>query len=534
LEVHPATLWEAVADEIPAEPALVQGSVRRTWRAFDARSARLAGFLAASGLGAGSKVGQLLYNSTEFVESYFAALKIRAIPFNINYRYTGSEVAYLLDNADADVLVFHSSLSDVVSLAMETVTRPIVLVEVDDGGRHLDGAMRYEDAVAATSPAPRIVRSPDDVTMIYTGGTTGMPKGVISKVGPVLAYTLQTVPLLVGHAPLTVDEVPAFARRLAETPDRIVALPAPPLIHNTALAMGMVPALAIGGTVVLEEARSFDADALWSTVARERVNSIVVVGDAFARPLLASLEADPGRDLTCVRVLSSSGAMFSAEIKDRLLAHLPQAVIVDIIGSSEGTMGMSISTSLEVSSTGRFQPAPGVILIDEHGRPVERGSREPGLVALPGGAEGYYKDEAKSAATFKVIDGTRYTIPGDLATIEEDGSLSLVGRGSSCINTGGEKVYPEEVEEVLKTLPSVEDALVFGVDDERFGQTVCAVVSSVPGSTVSVPALVAAAKVRLAAYKVPRSVRLVAVVPRTQVGKADYAAARAMFTAAGG
>ncbi|MBV8949448.1 MAG: AMP-binding protein, partial [Actinobacteria bacterium] len=256
-----------------------------------------------------------------------------------------------------------------------------------------------------------------------------------------------------------------------------------------------------------------------------------VVGDPFARPMLQALDDNDSRDLSCVRLIASSGAMFSAAVKAGLLRHLPQAMILDIIAATEGTMGMSISTADAPGQTGRFQPAPGVIVIADDGRRVEPGSEEPGLVALPGGAEGYYKDAAKTASTFRVIDGRRYTIPGDYATVDAGGTLSLLGRGSSTINTAGEKVYPEEVEEVLKALPSVEDALVFGVADERFGQKVVGLISRSRGTEEPVDAILAAARRRLAAYKLPRVVHEVDVVPRTQVGKPDYPAALELFEA---
>jgi len=362
--------------------------------------------------------------------------------------------------------------------------------------------------------------------MVYTGGTTGMPKGVVTKVGPSLAYLLENVPPLIGQPPVALDDVPSFTAGLEEV---LVSLPASPLMHNTALGIGATPALAIGGTVVLLEQRRFDAGALWDTVAAERVNAITIVGDPFARPMLTALREERGRDLTCLRTIASSGAMFSSEVKAGLLQHIPQAVIIDIIAATEGAMGMSIATADAPSETGRFYPNPGVIVIAEDGRRVEPGSDEPGLVALPGGAEGYYKDEAKTAATFREIDGCRYTLPGDYATVNLDGSISLLGRGSSCINTAGEKVYPEEVEEALKALPWVEDALVFGVSDERFGQKVAAVLSRASGMHGPVEDILAALRKKLAAYKLPRDIVVVDVVPRTNVGKPDYPKARAVF-----
>jgi fatty-acyl-CoA synthase len=530
MELHPATLWEAIADGVPDRLAVVQGATRRTWREFDDRSARLAGVLRAHGLGAGAKVGQLLYNSPEFLESYFAALKLRAVPFNINYRYTANELAYLLTNADTDALVYHSSLSEVVAKAIAATGELRVLLEVDDGGAPLADSVAYEGAIAQAEPAGRIIRDPDDVTMIYTGGTTGMPKAAITKVGPPLAYLLETIPVLAGHSPVPIDDVPAYTRSLEGTEDVLISLPAPPLMHNTGLGIGAAPALATGGTIVLLEGRRFDVDELWDTVAAERVNSIVIVGDAFARPMLAALNENSSRDLTCVRFISSSGTMFSAEVKAGLLAHLPRAMIIDVIGASEGSMGMSIATADAPTQTGRFHPGPGVIVVTEDGRRLEPGTGEPGLVALPGGAEGYYKDEAKTAATFRIIDGRRYTIPGDYATIDSDGMFTLLGRGSSSINTAGEKVYPEEVEEVLKALPWVEDALVFGVDDERLGQKVAAVLSRPPGVDEPVDAILAAVREKLASFKIPRQVVVVETVPRTQVGKPDYPSAKEMFS----
>ncbi len=531
MDQHPASLWEAISDVVPDRLAVIQGARRFTWAEFDGRSARVAGTLQAHGVGAGAKVGQLLYNSPEVLESYYAALKIRAVPFNVNYRYTGEEVAYLLANAEAEVLFFHSSLGRVVADAV-TKSGPLkLLIEVPDDDTHLEGSVPYGVALTAAEPVRRVHRDGNDITMIYTGGTTGMPKGVISKVGPSLANLLESIPALVGRRQLDLDEIPSFTIDLEEP---LVSLPASPLMHNTGLGIGVAPALATGGTVVLLEGRRFDAAALWDTVASERVNAITVVGDPFARPMLAALDEDPSRDLTCVRFISSSGAMFSTEVKAGLLEHLPQAVIIDLIAATEGTMGMSISTADSPAPTGRFRPSRGVMVISEDGQRVEPGSGQAGLVALPGGAEGYYKDDVKTASTFRTFDGQRFTIPGDYATVEADGTLVLLGRGSQCINTAGEKVYPEEVEEILKALPWVEDALVFGVDDERYGQKVAAILSRTPGSDEPLESILAAARQTLASYKVPRVALVVDVVPRTQVGKADYPSARRILEAGAG
>jgi acyl-CoA synthetase (AMP-forming)/AMP-acid ligase II len=528
VELHPATLWEAYSDVIGDRLALVRGVTQRTWTELDDRAAGLAGAMVAAGVGEGARVGLLLHNCCEFVEAYFAALKVRAVPFNVNFRYTGEEIAYLLGNADAEVLVFHSSLGEVVAEALAAADPLRLVVEVDDGGPGLPSAAPFEGVVAAATPAPRIVRSPDDTTMAYTGGTTGMPKGVVSRVGPGVEGLLKVVPPMIGHPGVGIDDAPAFVAGLDEW---MVSLPAPPLIHSTGLGIGVLPAFATGGTVVLLEGRSFDAAELWDTVAAKGVNAITVVGDPFARPMLAELDDGPERDLAHVRSISSSGAMFSAEVKSGLLGHLPAAMVIDLIASTEGTMGMSIATSAAPAETARFRAGAGVIVVTDDGRQVAPGSGEAGLVAVPGGAERYHKDEAKSAVTFRTIDGRRYTVPGDYATVEADGTLVLLGRGSSCINTAGEKVYPEEVEEALKRHPAVQDALVFGVPDERYGQRVAAVWSRTPGTDEPYDAVLEELRRHLAGYKLPHTAVEVDRTPRTPVGKPDYPTARELYAA---
>jgi 3-oxocholest-4-en-26-oate---CoA ligase len=535
VEFHYATVWEGMADAIPDATALVQGPVRRSWREFDDRAARLAAALVQAGAGTGSKVGLFLYNAPEFMESYFAALKIRAVPFNVNYRYVENELVYLLDNADTEVLVFHSSFAERVAQILPQLPGITLAVSVDDGGPVLDTAEPFEHLLRANDPAARQGRSPDDVTMVYTGGTTGMPKGVVSKIGSTVQDLLLTTPGMIGEtAAATPEEAIAIAVRRSAEGRPFVTIPAPPLIHNTALGIGANPTLLFGGRVALLNGRRFDVDELWTVAVAERANCIVVVGDAFARPMLKALDDGPAPgDLTPVSLIASSGAMFSTEVKTGLLEHLPQAVVLDIIAATEGAMGLSLSTKDHPAPTGTFTPWPGVVLVGESGEILPAGSEEIGVVALPGGAESYFKDEAKSAATFRVIDGVRYTLPGDFATIGPDGTLTLLGRGSQSINSAGEKIFPEEVEEVIKVQAGVEDCLVFGVPDERFGQRVAAVVSLVSsGTAVSDADLLAGARASLASYKLPRQIVIVAVVPRTAAGKPDYPAARALFDAA--
>jgi acyl-CoA synthetase (AMP-forming)/AMP-acid ligase II len=515
--MHHATLWEAIADAIGDADAVVQGDVRRSWRDLDDRAARLAQAMLDAGLGPGSKVGLLLYNSPEFIEGYFAALKIRAVPFNVNYRYVEAELAYLLDDADAEALIVHASLRGALGAAAADVG---LVLEVDDEG----GPSTYEDAIAAHPPAERIERSPDDITMIYTGGTTGMPKGVMAPIGEVVENLLATIPPLLSEAPCaTGEDAVALAVEAHEAGSPFVCIAAPPLMHNTAMGMAALPTLAFGGCLALLNGRRFDVDELWDVAERERAMSIIVVGDAFTRPMLRALDdASRERDLSAVRMMASAGAMFSTEVKEGLLGHIPGMAVLDLIAASEGSMGMSISVAGAVAPTGTFTPGPGVVVLDEDDRRIEPGSDQAGIVALPGGAAGYFKDEAKTAKTFKVIDGVRYTLPGDWATVAADGTLTLLGRGSQCINTAGEKVFPEEVEEVLKTHPAVRDAVAVGVPDDKFGEAITAVVELVPGASFDEGDIVVHVKDKLAAYKAPKRVLAIDTIGRAPNGKVDY------------
>jgi fatty-acyl-CoA synthase len=531
MERHLATVWESVADAVPDSVALVQGNVRRTFAQFDERASRLAAALLAAGLGPGSKVALYLYNSPEYLEAYFAALKIRATPINVNYRYLDDELLYLLDNAEAEAVVFHTELGERVERMRARAARLRLLVAVEDGTGSTAGAEGMEAVLAAHAPAARVIRGPDDVTMTYTGGTTGMPKGVMSRMGSVVDGLMRTVPPALGLAPLTDPaEIAPFARARAARGEQWVSLPACPLMHATGMGIGAVPSTTFGGQVVFLESRGLDAQELWSVVEREKVTGITIVGDAFARPLARALQAAPERDLGSVRLILSAGAMFSLETKQELLERMPAAMVVDYIAATEGLMGVSISRRDALAPTGRFMPAPEVKVLAEDGRAVEPGSGEQGMVAIAGAVpEGYYKDEEKTARTFRVIDGVRYSIPGDWATVEADGSLTLLGRGSQCINTGGEKVFPEEVEEVIKQHPSVDDCLVFGIPDERFGQRVVGVVSLAPEARASTAELLDAVRTRLASFKLPRALVVVDRVPRAANGKADYPSARKLF-----
>jgi 3-oxocholest-4-en-26-oate---CoA ligase len=527
VELHYSTIFEAHADVLGHRPAIKQGGVRRSWAEFDERAARFAGALLAHGLKKGSRIGQLLYNSPELLETYHGSLKIRGVPFNINYRYTTEEVLYILNDAEAEALVFHNSLSGIVADALSKAPFLKLAISVNDGGEHVDGAVEMAELLAAHKPAGRAVRGPDDPVMIYTGGTTGMPKGVVAPMRPQLHQIVQRTPELAAKkTPIDPADLAPLAARLHEQGRQLVGLPLPPMVHGAALNIVGLPALVRGGTVVLPVQRHFDPAEAWDIVESERVTSMVIVGDAFARPLLSELAKGRMRDISSLRVISSAGAVFSADIKAGLLTHMSgDSIIYEYVSATEAAMGVSVTTRDRSVETGHFMPNPGVILVDDENQPLRSNSKQSGRIAVPTLAHGYLKDDAKTAAVFPVIAGQRYAIPGDYAVMESDGSFRLLGRGSTCINTGGLKVFPDEVEEALKDHPAVRDAVVIGVPDERFGQRVAALVSLCEGVQITVEEILTPARRRLAGYKIPRFVKLVDEVPRNNVGKHDYSKA---------
>ena len=528
-------VWEAIADAIPDAPAVIQGDLVRSWRDYDDRSSRLAAAFSAAGLGHDSKIGLFLYNSPEYLEAQYAAFKIRATPINVNYRYLDDELWYLLDNSDCEAVVFHSSLGERIDHVRDRLPDIRLWIEVDDDGSSATDAQPYEDVIAAHEPAPRIERTGDELYMLYTGGTTGMPKGVMRAMGTFSQFFLDSVSQAAGKPPFTTAAAAAaHAVELHEARSTDRAIPACPLMHGTGGWLAGLVTHQAGGAVVLLESRSLDVDELWRVVERHGVTKVVIVGDAFARPMLRALDdaRDAGRpyDTSSMRSIVSSGAMFSTEVKDGLIGHVPQLAINDVLGSTESGMARSVATKDSDTTTAKFELNPGTRVFDENDQPVEPGSGVIGFVAAtsPITPLGYFKDPEKSARTFREIDGVMYTIPGDMALVEADGSITLLGRGSNCINTGGEKVYPEEVEEAVKTHPGVDDCLIFGVDDERFGQRVVGVASVRAGADVAPEDLITHTRTKLSPYKCPRALSIVPEVPRAPNGKADYVTAREM------
>ncbi len=533
MEYHFATIWESLADVLPEYTAVVHGDRRFSWAQFDDRAARIAAAFNAAGLAPNSKIGLYLYNGNEYLEAHYGAFKMRGVPINVNYRYIDEELRYLLDNADAEALVFHSSLGDRVERVRERLPKLKLLIEVDDGNTgQVPIASSYEAVLASRQPMPRMTRDESDIYMLYTGGTTGMPKGVMYDMGGLTrAFATLGFPLLGLAAPADAAEIAPMIREIVAAGGRLISLSCAPLMHGAGVWLGaMIPQLG-GAQVVTLESRSLAADEVLRTVQLEGVTHMTIVGDAFAKPIIAAIDravaAGTPYDLSKLKMIISSGVMWTAEVKEQLLDRIDHVILLDVIGSSEGSMGSSISMKGVPPSTAKFTRYPTTKVFTEDDREVVPGSDETGMVAAGGMVPlGYFKDDEKSARTFRTIDGVRYSFPGDMAMVAADGSLILLGRGSQVINSGGEKIFPEEVEEAVKRVDGIVDCLVIGIDDDRFGQAVTAVASISAGAMVTESEVIAVVKRDLAAFKAPKRVLFIEQVPRAPNGKADYKAAR--------
>ena len=520
-----ADVWEVVAQQIPEAPALIHGDRVVSWSEFDRRACCIASAFLSAGLGRQDKVAHYLYNCPEYLESLYAMWKVGMVPVNTNYRYVDDELIYLWDNADVVAVVFHGSFAATIERVKDRVAQVRYWLWVDDGAGHCPPwATPYGQVTNDPGSATRApwARSGDDLFLLYTGGTTGMPKGVMWRQDDLFGLLNETVKL--GYP----EEGSPSDAALVVTRPGAVFVPACPLMHGTGVS-GAIAVLSTGGCVVTLTKRAFSVDELLETIGHRQVQAVAIVGDTFAKPMLRALDESPGRwDISSLRSISSSGVMWSASTKDGLLRHNPHLTLIDSLGSSEALgIGRSVRRSSEAAgTTARFRASAKTRVISDDGRFVEAGSDEVGLVAVAGRHPiGYYKDEAKTAATFRMIDGMRFSIPGDYASIDADGTLTLVGRGSVCVNTGGEKVFPEEVEEVIKQHPAVNDAVVVGVPDDRFGEAVWAVVQAgdVPATDQEV---IDHVKTRLAHYKAPKRLLWVQTLDRAANGKVDYKAWR--------
>jgi acyl-CoA synthetase (AMP-forming)/AMP-acid ligase II len=520
---------EAIAAEIPEREALVFRDRRFSWRELTDRTRRLADLLQRHGLGCRVErsslenwesgqdhVGLYLHNGNEYLEGMLGAFKARAAPFNINYRYVDAELIHLLDNADARAVIFHARFAPTLARIREQLPGVKLWLQVADDSSEtlLPGALDYEEAIAAAAPSPPSSDlSADDLYIVYTGGTTGMPKGVLWRQQDIFESALYS------RGETSLD---AIVKRAVKGGPRVLA--ASPFMHGAAhwVAFSMWH---VGGTVVVQtNVRRLDPADILSTIEREGVSALSIVGDAFGRPLVDELRAGD-YDVSMLRLISSGGATLTAAVKDEFLERIPGLRILDALGSSEGgTQGTRYSRAGGHATTGEFETNPdNVVLKEDFSGVVEPGSEELGWLARSGRiALGYYKDAAKTAETFPIVDGVRYSVPGDRASVGSDGALRLHGRDAAIINSGGEKIFAEEVEQALKHHPDVYDVIVVPTPDERWGQQVTALVRMREDASPSEDELKEAVRGHIAAYKVPKVFIFVDEIVRSPSGKADY------------
>jgi fatty-acyl-CoA synthase len=535
MDFNLAAINEAVAAEVPDREAIVWRDRRITYRDLTDRTRRLANYLIARGLGVHTPRSELqgwesgqdhlalyLYNCNEYLEGMLGAYKARVAPFNVNYRYVAEELVYLLNDSKARAIVYHSVFAPTLQSVRADVPSLDVLLQVDDdsGNELLPGATWYDDALADSSAdLPRVEPDPDDLYILYTGGTTGMPKGVLWRQGDIFPAALGGRDIGTGQEWADMDAILANARNGGAR-----SLACPPFMHGAAHWLAFI-SFDWGNTVVLpDNTRTLDPVDVWSAVEREKANTILIVGDAFARPLIDELERG-NYDLSSMLLLASGGAALSAPVKNRLLELVPTIAIMDGLGSSEtGQQASQVSSAGTEATTGDFMPGVGMCIVDDKlTRVIEPGDQELGWLAQRGRVPlGYLGDRAKTERTFPVIDGERFSVPGDRANYTADGRMQLHGRDSVTINSGGEKIFAEEVEQALAHHPAVYDAVVTGRPSERWGNEVVAIVQLREGDVVDPAELIAECERHIARYKLPKDVIFVDAVVRSPAGKADY------------
>jgi len=531
--VNLADIWEWAAARVPERTALVCGPARRSYGELDARADRLAHHLRAAGIGPGDRVAIDLRNAPEYLEVMLAAFKLRAVPVNVNFRYVAGELRHVLETSRASALAYHRSLAGAVAGVSDVVAGMTAVLTVDDlddtppGDGKVSGCVAYEEALAAAPDTPLTTagRSGDDHYLMFTGGTTGLPKGVL------WSHTDAFFACLGGGDPMRIHGPVSDLDQLADRfVDRVVYLPLAPMMHAAAQWTSFMWFFA-GGTVVLVPG-SLDPDMAWQLVTDEGVNIITMVGDAVAKPMLDALSSNPGRwDTSSLYAVANGAAPLAPSVRTRLVEAFPGCIITDGMGSSESgiqgaarTMPGEGGGAVAAGGVASFSVGATTTVLDDDLHRVVPGSGAVGRLATSGHIPlGYDGDPERTAATFVTVDGIRWVLSGDMCTVDADGTVHLLGRGSQCINTGGEKVYPEEVEGVLHGHRGVADVLVVGIDDERWGSAVTAVVQPTdPSSPPTLDELRAHARDDLAGYKLPKHLVLVDRVQRTPAGKADY------------
>jgi len=518
-----ADLFERVADAVPEREALICAETRRTYKELDERATQLAHFLEQTGIGKGDHVGLYLYNSCEYLEGMLACFKLRAVPINVNYRYVNEELLYIFQNADLTGLIHGREFTPCIDAVRSSVPKVATFVAVEDGSEAdlaMIGAVSYEQAVAEGSKTRDFeVRSEDDLFILYTGGTTGLPKGVMWPHKAIFYAGFGGVGHYHPDGPLTAPEEIGERAKAASS---IVTMPLAPLMHGACWWYACI-GLYSGHKVVLNPNKSLEGEQVWDIVEKERVNALAIVGDAMAVPLLEALRSHPTRwDLSSIFNIGSGGAVFSEVFQEEFKKFFPNCYMTNSFGSSE--------TGFQGRDTGEGKKGLGQIVkgdesdvITEDHRFVVPGSGEKGYLARSGHVPvGYYGDDAKTAKTFVRIGGKHWALTGDLATVEADNTITVFGRGSNCINTGGEKVFPEEVEQALKNHPAIVDALVVSTPDARFGARVTAVIQTRDGDCLSLEEVQDECRRHIAGYKVPRALFFAESIQRSPSGKPDY------------
>lgn len=533
-----ADAFETLAGALGEREALVWRHRRLSFATLAERARRLASYLHGRGLGAhterpklaGHQSGQdhlavALYNGNEYLEAMIGSYRARVAPFNVNYRYVGEELRYLFGDAAPRALVYHASLAPTLAEAFEGIPYPEVLLHIDDESSNdpLPGAVRYEEALASSSPAgPPVHPSPDDLYILYTGGTTGMPKGVLWRQHDIFMAAMGGRRLGTWEQVASYDDL---AQRAALAPGLRVGI-LPPLMHGAAQWATFI-LMADGATIVLPgDPRRLDPVDVWRTIERERVNTITIVGDAMVRPLMDELDRDD-YDTTSLVAIGNGGAPLTPAVRELVLAHLPSVIISDSAGASETGAQMTTAGSA-ASDAGVFVPGPGTVVVSEQlDALLAPGHEGIGWLAQAGNVPlGYLGDPEKTARTFPEIGGARYAIPGDRARHRPDGRIELLGRDSVTVNSGGEKIFVEEVERAIAGHPAIADVVVTGRPSERWGQEVVAIVQLAPGQVASVGDITSFAASSIARYKLPKEVVFVPAIERSPAGKADYRWAR--------